>query len=787
MNPTFDAFIRSWPFEPALTLVLLATAGIYVRGWLSLRRSNPRRWHFAQPLAFIAGLASIFLALASPIEPFGALLLQVHMLQHLLLMMIAPLFIWLGAPLFPSLIGLPGPIRRYWALPLLRAELLRRFLQKLTSPVCAWVLFAAATWFWHLPQTYELALRSGGWHYIQHSFFLGTGLLFWYPVVQPFPSRPGYSRWLLVPYLILADLQNTLLSAILTFSDRPLYAFYVERPRIWNLSAIDDQATAGVLMWVPGSVVFLVPLFVIVVRLLFGSDEPSKRDRLVRPRLKRIPPLHNAGEPSPVRIELPIIGQPRSAGRPQPLDLLGMPLLGRFLRWRHARLSLQLPLLFLSGLIVYDGLRGPAVAPENLAGVLPWIHWRGLAVLGLLSAGNVVCMACPFMLPRTLARRFGTANRLWPSWLRNKWLAVSLLVVFLWAYEALALWDSPWWTAWIVLAYFAAALLIDSFFRGASFCKYVCPIGQFNFVQALVSSWQVAAKDPTICGSCRTRDCIRGRGEIPGCEMHLYQPRKSSNMDCTFCLDCIQACPHENVGILAQMPGHELWRDPLRSGLGRFSRRPDLAALVVVLVFGAFVNAAGMVAPILGWENAVASRAGFPSVVLVKTAVYTAGLVLLPGFLVGGTAAISRWLGRLRVPWIQVATRFSYALVPIGFCMWLAHYGFHLAASFGSAVPAVERFTCDLGWTVLGQPRWTRDCCAPVADWLPRLEIFVLDLGLLLSLYAAYRIAVNLSHRGTRILATLWPWVVLIVFLFAVGIWIVLQPMQMRGTFSGAG
>ena len=190
----------------------------------------------------------------------------------------------------------------------------------------------------------------------------------------------------------------------------------------------------------------------------------------------------------------------------------------------------------------------------NLAGVLPSIHWRGLIVLGTLVAGDVFCMACPFMVPRTFARRWLPRGRSWPSWLRNKWLAVFLLVSFLWAYEAFALWDSPWWTAWIALAYFAAAFVIDGFFRGAAFCKYVCPIGQFNFVQSLISPLQIKVRNPVVCASCRTKDCIRGRNDISGCELHLYQPRKSSNMDCTFCLDCIHACPHDNVGILAEAP-----------------------------------------------------------------------------------------------------------------------------------------------------------------------------------------------------------------------------------------
>ncbi len=313
--------------------------------------------------------------------------------------------------------------------------------------------------------------------------------------------------------------------------------------------------------------VFLVPLFVIVVRLLFSGEARIQSGPLTRPSGTRSLSLtpHILWGPLPggeegrgaeigrARVLTVPLASPgrRVRGEGAGIDWLRMPLLGRFLRWRHARLGMQAPFLVLAGLIVYDGLRGPRVGARNLAGVLPWIHWRGFVVLGLLAAGNVVCMACPFMLPRSLARRLGPATRPWPAWLRNKWLALVLLAVFLWAYEAFALWDSPWWTAWIVLAYFVAAFAVDGFFRGASFCKYVCPIGQFNFVQSLISPWEVKVRDAGVCSSCRTRDCIRGRDDIPGCELHLYQPRKSSNMDCTFCLDCIHACPHDNIGILA--------------------------------------------------------------------------------------------------------------------------------------------------------------------------------------------------------------------------------------------
>jgi ferredoxin len=479
--------------------------------------------------------------------------------------------------------------------------------------------------------------------------------------------------------------------------------------------------------------------------------------------------------------------------------VLRVPLLGRFLKWRHARLALQMPLMALAGVVIFDGLHGPQVGPMNLAGVLPWIHWRGLVILTLLALGNVFCMACPFMLPRTLARRWLPQGRSWPRWLRSKWLAVVLLAAFLWAYEAFGLWDNPWWTAWIAAGYFLTAFVIDGFFRGAAFCKYVCPIGQFNFVQSLVSPLEVKVLDPKACTMCQTKDCIRGRDGIPGCELHLFQPRKASNMDCTFCLDCIHACPHDNIGILAQSPGKELWHDPFRSGLGRFGKRPDVAALVVVLVFGAYANAAGMVAPVLEWRDLLASVLPQRSPTLAISLFYVVGLLVLPVFMIGIPAVLSRWLGQLKEPWLEVATCFAYSLVPIGFGMWLAHYSFHFLASFDAVTPAIQRFAGDLG-LALGEPEWQGACCRPVANWLPRLEILFLDLGLLLSLYSGYRIALTQSPVGARsgdraptwasptwALKVFAPWALLIVLLFAAGVWIVLQPMQMRGTMFAAG
>ena len=171
---------------------------------------------------------------------------------------------------------MPEPVRAYWVAPLIRSRVNSPYFQGLTHPFS--LSHSSSP-----PPGSGMSRRSTrsrcdriGWHYVQHICFLGTALLFWYPVVGHTLSRPRWSLWLLFPYLILADVQNTVLSALLTFSDRVLYAPYAEVPRLAGMSALDDQSAAGVLMWVPGSLVYLLPLFAIGIRLLYGESEAMR-------------------------------------------------------------------------------------------------------------------------------------------------------------------------------------------------------------------------------------------------------------------------------------------------------------------------------------------------------------------------------------------------------------------------------------------------------------------------------------------------------------------------------
>jgi cytochrome c oxidase assembly factor CtaG/polyferredoxin len=722
MDPVATAVLASWSLDWGTLCLLLGIAALYLRGWLRLHAELPHRYTAGKLTSFTGGLLAIVFALESPIDAFGALLLQAHMIQHLLLIAVAPPLLLLGQPVLPVLRGLPRWIFKDALGPFLSSPELKRFGRAMVHPVVTWFALSASIVVWHFPRLYDLALRSPGWHQAEHACFFWSAVLFWWPVIEVWPTEPVWPRGAMIPYLLFAGMVNMGLSAVLSFSNHVLYTSYALAPRLWGISALEDQAAAGGIMWVPGSIAMLIPAAILGMRAL-----QTRRDR-----------------PGPA------IARHLTPRPPRQWDVLRLPILGPILRFRYFRRSIQIAMFLLAAVVAIDGFFGPQVAPMNLAGVLPWTYWRGLAVIALLMAGNLFCMACPFTLPRDLARKFVTPRYRWPARLRSKWIAAGLLATYLWAYEAFSLWDSPSATAWIIVGYFAAAFAVDTVFKGASFCKYVCPIGQFHFVHSLVSPLKVAVREPAVCDSCATHDCIRGNSRQRGCELQLFQPRKAGNFDCTFCLDCVQACPQRNVGILRATPGESLIEDHHSSGIGRLNRRPDVAALVLILVFGAFLNAAGMTGPVMMWMHHWHARLGLGSMLPVVTAMYAAGLLLVPAIL----AVASGWISQLAVPASlkNVTCGFTLALVPIGFSMWLAHFSNHLFAGWKLAIPL------------------------PV-----EIGVLDLDLGLLLTLYATWRTAKRFATVDGVALAAMSPWVVLAGAVYAAGIWIVLQPMQMRG------
>jgi cytochrome c oxidase assembly factor CtaG len=270
MPPVAEAVWQAWQFDPWALALILMPGVIYVCGWRQVHRQMPHRFGAARLAAFLAGLAALVIAIASPLDAFADLLLTAHMIQHLLLMLIVPPLLLAGAPYLPLLRGLPRRFVKHGLGPFLAWPALWRCGRWLTHPLTAWLAFVVTSTAWHVPALYELALRSPGWHEVEHLCFVATALLFWWPVLQPWPSRPQGPRWVLVPYLFLADVQNTILAAFLTFCERVLYPTYATAPRLTALTALDDQAAAGAIMWVLGSVAFLIPAGCITIQVLQG-------------------------------------------------------------------------------------------------------------------------------------------------------------------------------------------------------------------------------------------------------------------------------------------------------------------------------------------------------------------------------------------------------------------------------------------------------------------------------------------------------------------------------------
>jgi putative membrane protein len=263
-----ETLFTKWDVPWGVTAALVATAIIYVRGWLQIRRTRPDVFPAWRMVAFLGGVVAIFVAVASPLDTFSESLLFMHMAQHFVLMSIAPPLMVLAAPVVPMLRGLPRPVIRRVLRPLFATGLLHPVGAFLTRPSVAWIAMNAAYLGWHIPKAYEFALASEGWHNFEHACFLFTSLMFWWPVIAPWPWRQQGSRWLLLPYLLLADLVNTGLSAFLCFSGRLLYPSYGAIPRLFGLSALNDQIAAGAFMWVMGSTVFLVPAILITMQML---------------------------------------------------------------------------------------------------------------------------------------------------------------------------------------------------------------------------------------------------------------------------------------------------------------------------------------------------------------------------------------------------------------------------------------------------------------------------------------------------------------------------------------
>lgn len=271
-------FWAQWDPRLDAALVLLAAGAIYSLGWWRLRRAGhgglATGWRLA---AYGSGLAVAAFSLMGPVDVLQELLFAIHMVQHLLLMLVAAPLLVLAAPFPISLWGLPAGARRAlgrWMAPATRT---RRVLDRATGPWLVLAVHMATIWLWHTPAGYNGALRHPWVHDVQHITFFGTALAFWWctaaaePTLQP---RLGYG--LRLALVLMALFQTQILSIVIAMADRPLYDFYTTVPRLWGMSVMDDQRWSGVIMWVPGGLWYVMTAVLLLERMM------SRQERTVR-------------------------------------------------------------------------------------------------------------------------------------------------------------------------------------------------------------------------------------------------------------------------------------------------------------------------------------------------------------------------------------------------------------------------------------------------------------------------------------------------------------------------
>jgi len=269
MNPVTRAILQSWDVRLDVSLILVVLGTLYVLGWRTLRRTEKYPGILAsgwQLTAYLAGLGLVALALMSPIDTLGGQLFIFHMVQHLLLIMIVAPLLLLGNP-FPFVLwGLPRPIRQPIGRLFRRKSAFRQLLTTATNPGISWLIFTAFYVGWHDPNLYNAALRSDAVHDFEHLSFLLSAILFWWHIIPAAPYlRQPMPIFIRLGYLLAAVVPNMATGASIAFASEPIYTYYTAIPRVMGFTVMQDQMVGGIIMWVPGSMMYIVAAIIVVI------------------------------------------------------------------------------------------------------------------------------------------------------------------------------------------------------------------------------------------------------------------------------------------------------------------------------------------------------------------------------------------------------------------------------------------------------------------------------------------------------------------------------------------
>jgi cytochrome c oxidase assembly factor CtaG len=275
-----DELLDAWQIDPVIATALLIIGWLYWRGASRLNRiaRHSRRlplYSTSQQGLFWLGLLTLAVALVSPLDTSTGTVFSAHMIQHVLLIAVAPPLLLAGRPL-PALVnGLPGTIRAVTGLITHRLAWARPLLALLVLPAAAWLLHAAALWLWHEPHLYQAAVRHAWVHVFEHVSFIATALLFWWAIVPAGGRAAMLSPGMAILSLFGMGMQGAALGAMMTFSGSTWYAVYEGRSELWGFSALSDQRLAGLIMWIPAGSIYVLAALLVLGRWLREESPPN--------------------------------------------------------------------------------------------------------------------------------------------------------------------------------------------------------------------------------------------------------------------------------------------------------------------------------------------------------------------------------------------------------------------------------------------------------------------------------------------------------------------------------
>ena len=289
MDPILRAVLLSWNWRLDVIIILLVLGGLYSVGWWRLRKRTRRargrrrgasrhelaaRWRL---VSYVAGLLFVALALLSPIDALGQQLFFMHMIQHLLLIMIAPPLLLIANPMPFILWGLPAKWRlksgHGIAYLLQREGSIRRGIRVATGAGVVWLVWTIALIGWHDPAMYNAALRSEFIHDLEHLTFFAASMIFWWIVTGAGPHiHKQFGHIGRIVFVLAAVPPNMALGLVLAFAGTVIYSYYEAVPRLWGIDPVTDQRIGGVIMWIPGSMMFIIAALVLIAQMLQEED-----------------------------------------------------------------------------------------------------------------------------------------------------------------------------------------------------------------------------------------------------------------------------------------------------------------------------------------------------------------------------------------------------------------------------------------------------------------------------------------------------------------------------------